>query len=118
MTRVIALCALTVACVLGPSAKGQSFTLEQALSAPFASELVASQKTGSLAWVENEQGKRNLWIATRDGLGKYASRRLTSYDQDDGQGKQQVSSSAGQGSQSFRSLLSGFRCLSAREHSA
>jgi dipeptidyl aminopeptidase/acylaminoacyl peptidase len=90
MTRVIALCALTVACVLGPSAKGQSFTLEQALSAPFASELVASQKTGSLAWVENEQGKRNLWIATRDGLGKYASRRLTSYDQDDGQEMYQV----------------------------
>ena len=53
--------------------------------APAARDLVASQKTGSFAWVENEQGKRNLWIATPDSSGKFTSKRLTSYDQDDGQ---------------------------------
>jgi len=90
MTRVIALCALAVAFVFASLASGQGFTLEQALSAPFASGLVASQKTGSLAWIENEQGKRNLWIATRDGSGKYGSRRLTSYNEDDGQEMYQV----------------------------
>ena len=90
MTRVVALCALAVAFVPGSPAKSQGFTLEQALSAPFASGLVASQKTGSLAWVENEQGKRNLWIATRDGSGKYVSKRLTSYNEDDGQEMSQV----------------------------
>ena len=88
--RVIALWPLAVAIIFSSSANGQSFTLEQALSAPFASELVACQKTGALAWVENQQGKRNLWIATHDGSGKYASRRLTSYDQDDGQEMYQV----------------------------
>src|SRR5271156_2689209 len=90
MTRVIVLCALAVAFVSGSPAKSQGFTLEQALSAPFASGLVASQKTGSLAWVENEQGRRNLWIATRDGSGKYMSKRLTSYNEDDGQEIYQV----------------------------
>jgi dipeptidyl aminopeptidase/acylaminoacyl peptidase len=90
MTRVIALCALAAALVSASPARGQGFTLEQALSAPFASGLVASQKTGSLAWIENEQGKRNLWIATRDGSGKYVSRRLTSYNKDDGQEMYQV----------------------------
>jgi dipeptidyl aminopeptidase/acylaminoacyl peptidase len=90
MTRVISLCALVVAFASSSLAMSQGFTLEQALSAPFASGLVANQKTGSLAWVENEQGKRNLWIATRDGSGRYLSRRLTSYDQDDGQEMYQV----------------------------
>src|ERR1700736_5140523 len=90
MTRVVALCALAVAFVSASPARSQSFTIEQALSAPFASDLVANQKTGSLAWVENEQGKRNLWIATRDGSGKYESRRLTSYNEDDGQEMYQV----------------------------
>jgi dipeptidyl aminopeptidase/acylaminoacyl peptidase len=90
MMRVIALCVLAAGFVSGFPARSQGFTLEQALSAPFASDLVASQKTGSLAWVEDEQGKRNLWIATRDGSGKYVSKRLTSYDQDDGQEIYQV----------------------------
>lgn len=91
MARLIALCVLAVAFVSGPPAKSQDFTLDQALSAPFASGLVASQKTGSLAWVENEEGKRNLWVATRDGSGRFVSSRLTSYDQDDGQEMYQVS---------------------------
>ncbi len=88
--RVIAVCALVVAFVSGSSAKGQSFTLNQALSAPFASDLVASQQTGSFAWVENEEGKRNLWIARPDTSGKYESKQVTSYDQDDGQEVYQV----------------------------
>ncbi len=83
--RVIAVWALAVASVSSSFAAGQAFTLDQALSAPYASDLVASQKTGSFAWVENEQGKRNVWIATADSSGKFTSKRLTSYDHDDGQ---------------------------------
>jgi dipeptidyl aminopeptidase/acylaminoacyl peptidase len=69
---------------------GQSFTLQQALSAPFASDLVASPKLGRLAWIENQQGRRNLWVAEPNASGKYVSRRLTSYDEDDGQEMYQV----------------------------
>jgi dipeptidyl aminopeptidase/acylaminoacyl peptidase len=88
--RVIAVCALAVAFVASSSAKSQSFTLPQALSAPFASDLVANQPTGSFAWVEDAQGRRNLWIATPDGSGKYESKQLTSYSQDDGQELYQI----------------------------
>jgi dipeptidyl aminopeptidase/acylaminoacyl peptidase len=83
--RFIAVCVLVSVSVSGSIAFGQDFTLDQALSAPYASDLVASQKSGSFAWVENEQGKRNIWIATPNGSGGFASKRLTSYDKDDGQ---------------------------------
>ena len=88
--RVIVWCALALASVVAMPAPGQSFTLQQALSAPFASDLVASPKLGRLAWIENQQGRRNLWLAEPNTSGKYVSRRLTSYDQDDGQEMYQI----------------------------
>ena len=63
-------------------AQQQSFTLEQALSAPFPDELVAAPAGGAIAWVYNAQGARNLWIATP---AEYQGRALTTYKEDDGQ---------------------------------
>ena len=83
--RLIAVCVLALLLLSPPFAKSQNFTLDQALSGPFASDLVAAPKLGRLAWVENEQGKRNVWIAQPNAAGKYESKRLTAYDQDDGQ---------------------------------
>jgi Tol biopolymer transport system component len=60
------------------------------LSAPFASDLVASPQLGRFAWIENQQGRRNLWMAKSDASGKYVSKQLTSYDQDDGQEMYQI----------------------------
>ena len=87
--RVIALC-VTFASVAGMTAQSQNFTLQQALSAPFASDLAASPRLGRFAWIENQQGRRNLWLAKSDGSGKYVSKQLTSYDQDDGQEVYQI----------------------------
>ncbi len=89
MIRVIALC-VTFASVAGIPAQSQNFTIQQALSAPFASDLVASPRLGRFAWIENQQGRRNLWMAKSDGSGKYVSKQLTSYDQDDGQEMYQI----------------------------
>ncbi len=72
------------------SAVGQGFTIEQALSAPFANSLVASPRLGRFAWVENQQGRRNLWMAAPDSSGKYTAQRVTAYDNDDGQAMYQV----------------------------
>jgi dipeptidyl aminopeptidase/acylaminoacyl peptidase len=58
------------------------FSLEQVMSAPFPSELTAAPKGGSVAWVLNEHGARNVWIADTP---TYSGRRLTNYRQDDGQ---------------------------------
>jgi dipeptidyl aminopeptidase/acylaminoacyl peptidase len=90
MIRVIALCAVVLMLFQERPAESQSFTLEQALSAPFASDLVASPQLGRFAWVENQQGRRNLWMAQPNSAGKYESKRLTSYDQDDGQEMYQI----------------------------
>ncbi len=80
---------LVVSCVhaQGP----QSFTLEQVMSAPFPSDLTASKTGNRIAWVLDEQGKRNVWVAE----GPYfKSRCLTSYLEDDGQEISSLSFSA------------------------
>lgn len=85
MTRTIALCMAALTLFAPNTAQGQSFTLEQALSAPFASDLTPGPTPGTLAWMEDQQGHRNLWTATRTTAGRYEVKRLTTYDSDDGQ---------------------------------
>jgi len=80
---------LTVLCVHAQAQQG--FTLEQILSAPFPSDLTASKTGNRIAWVLDEQGKRNVWIA--DGP-DFKARRLTSYLEDDGQEISSLSFSA------------------------
>ena len=65
-------------------AQSAGFTIEQALSAPFTSELRAAASKGRLAWEANIRGQRNLWVAEPAG-GKYTSRQVTHYTEDDGQ---------------------------------
>jgi dipeptidyl aminopeptidase/acylaminoacyl peptidase len=52
------------------------------MSAPFAAHLVAAPTGGRVAWVFNEQGARNIWVAEPPA---YKGRRLTAYTGDDGQ---------------------------------
>src|SRR5262249_62392169 len=49
---------------------------------PFAGHLSAAPAGGRIAWVFNERGARNVWIAEPP---EYRGRRLTSYGEDDGQ---------------------------------
>ncbi|MFY9528404.1 MAG: prolyl oligopeptidase family serine peptidase [Candidatus Acidiferrales bacterium] len=64
----------------------QSFTIQQALSAPFPTELVAAPAKDRFAWVFNAEGKRNIWVAEPSGArGGYAARPITAYADDDGQ---------------------------------
>ena len=58
------------------------FTLEEVLSAPFPADLTAAPSGGAFAWVFNERGVRNVWVAEPPG---YRGRRLTAYTEDDGQ---------------------------------
>ena len=55
--RFIAVCVLVSASVSGSIAFGQGFTLDQALSAPYASDLVASQKTRQLRMGRKRAGQ-------------------------------------------------------------
>jgi dipeptidyl aminopeptidase/acylaminoacyl peptidase len=63
------------------AALAATFTLEQVLSAPFPSDLVAAPGGGKVAWLLNERGARNIWIAAAP---DYKGVRLTAYKDDDG----------------------------------
>mgnify|MGYP001024856544 CR=1 FL=1 len=58
------------------------FTIEEILSSPFPSNLVASPQGDLVAWVFNIQGKRNIWIARAP---EFKAQQLTQYSSDDGQ---------------------------------
>jgi dipeptidyl aminopeptidase/acylaminoacyl peptidase len=73
---------LRFALVLLAAALSPAATLEQYLCAPFASQLTAAPAGGRIAWVLNERGARNIWVASAP---DYKGRRLTPYKDDDGQ---------------------------------
>ena len=68
--------------LLASLALAKTFTLEQVLSAPFPSELIAAPGGGKVAWLLNEKGARNIWTATAP---DFKGVRLTNYTRDDGQ---------------------------------
>ncbi len=80
--RVRHLLIFILACSPAFAASSARFSLEQVMSAPFPSDLTVAPKGGAIAWVLNEHGARNVWIAEAPA---YSGRRLTSYRDDDGQ---------------------------------
>ncbi|MGH7598718.1 MAG: prolyl oligopeptidase family serine peptidase [bacterium] len=80
---------LLLALILSPisvpaqnAANHGSFSLEQILSAPFPTGLIAAPQGAKIAWVQNARGVRNLWIAEGP---DYRGRQITGYREDDGQ---------------------------------
>ncbi|HET6629456.1 MAG TPA: prolyl oligopeptidase family serine peptidase [Woeseiaceae bacterium] len=76
----VALCAMLGAA--GAYAAEDSFTLEEIMSYPFPGELVAAEDDPVFAWVLNERGVRNIWVAAGP---EFEPRRITNYATDDGQ---------------------------------
>lgn len=62
-------------------ARGQGFTVEQALSYPYPYGLTAAAHGERIAWVFNIRGARNIWVA--DGP-DFRAHQLTHYSGDDG----------------------------------
>lgn len=82
-SRLAALAALVL--LTSPLTRAQqpsTFTVEQVMSAPFASELVAAPTGQKLAWVFNDRGARNIWVAEGEDV---QGRALTRYTGDNGQ---------------------------------
>jgi len=76
-------CGLLCPLMLASHASAQQpFTLEQVLSAPFPSDLTAARDVPRIAWVLDEQGKRNIYVAEGP---DFKARRLTAYMEEDGQ---------------------------------
>ena len=60
------------------------FTLEQVLSSPFPTGLVAAEHGTRVAWVFDAEGVRNVWVSDGPDFAKTAH-QVTHYNQDDGQ---------------------------------
>jgi dipeptidyl aminopeptidase/acylaminoacyl peptidase len=60
----------------------EGFTIEQVLSAPFPSQLVAAKQAPRVAWVFDSKGERNIWVADAP---EFVPRQVTHYKGDDGQ---------------------------------
>ena len=69
--------------LLAAPAAGQApFSVDDVMSFSFASGLVAAPAGDRVAWIENREGERNVWVAEGPA---WEGRPLTSYRGDDGQ---------------------------------
>ncbi len=59
-----------------------SFTIEQVMSAPFATSPTPAPTGARVAWLMNERGQRNVWIASAP---DWKGHKVTNFNQDDGQ---------------------------------
>jgi dipeptidyl aminopeptidase/acylaminoacyl peptidase len=79
LVSVLLMASLTTSAQRAPDAK--PFTLQQVLSAPYATSLIAAPQGNLFAWVEDVEGRHNLWVTGPDQL----PRQLTHNTQDDAQ---------------------------------
>jgi dipeptidyl aminopeptidase/acylaminoacyl peptidase len=75
---------LALAAALPCAAAHAHFTLAQVLGAPFPAGLAAAPAGGRVAWVFNDHGARNVWIADKAADGRLHGHALTQYAGDDG----------------------------------
>lgn len=71
-----------LAVLAAADAAAQDLSVERALSYGFPSGLVASADGARVAWVLDERGARNVWVAEAP---EWTGRRLTGFVEDDGQ---------------------------------
>ena len=73
-------CLIAVLCLV--SAAWAGFTLEQVMGYSFPDHLVSAVKSDRVAWVFNQRGVRNIWVADAPGFSAHV---ITHYTADDGQ---------------------------------
>jgi dipeptidyl aminopeptidase/acylaminoacyl peptidase len=82
LTRILVVVTAITPLLAEDGRSQQSFTLEQVMSAPYPEDLVAAPAGGAVAWVFNDRGARNIWIAAPP---DYRGTPVTRYPDDDGQ---------------------------------
>jgi dipeptidyl aminopeptidase/acylaminoacyl peptidase len=78
----LAVASAWVVLAYSPTAAQAPFGVEDVLSYSFASGLVADPAADRVAWIENERGARNIWVAAGP---DWRGRSITSFRDDDGQ---------------------------------
>jgi dipeptidyl aminopeptidase/acylaminoacyl peptidase len=73
------------------ASNARPFTLQQVLSAPYATSLTAAPSGNLFAWVEDAEGRHNLWVSgSQPGAPGQQPRQLTHNTQDDAQDIRQL----------------------------
>ena len=75
-------CVAVVSVLLPVCCFAETFTLEQVLSAPFPYGLTSAPQAPRVAWVFDNKGERNIWVADAP---DFVPRQVTHYKGDDGQ---------------------------------
>jgi len=75
-------CVAVVSVVLPVCCFAEAFTIEQVLSAPFPSGLTSAAHAPRVAWIFDNKGERNIWVADAP---DFVRRQLTHYEGDEGQ---------------------------------
>lgn len=78
----VALCCAATLTAASARAADANFTMEQVLSYPFVTDLVAAEHSDRIAWVRIVKGVRNVWVAEGP---SYVPRQVTHDTGDDGQ---------------------------------
>jgi len=87
MAALFRIRAIAFAAMLAAFTVSGQFTLDQILDAPHASQLTVSPAGARLAWVVNDRGIRNIYVAQGPA---FEARKLTTYTLDDGQDLSQL----------------------------
>jgi len=78
----VSVCLLGTLAIAGGAAAQERLSVRDAMAFSFASGLVAAPGGDRVAWIENFEGARNIWVAHGP---DWSARRLTDYSDDDGQ---------------------------------
>jgi dipeptidyl aminopeptidase/acylaminoacyl peptidase len=79
---VLLFAALILQALCASPAIAAGFSLEQVMSSPFPSNLVAASHSSRVAWVFDAKGSRNIWIADAP---NFVAHQVTHFSGDDGQ---------------------------------
>ncbi|HVS66355.1 MAG TPA: prolyl oligopeptidase family serine peptidase [Thermoanaerobaculia bacterium] len=97
--RPLSATAVLLSVLVAPAiAADPPFTVSQVLSSPFPSNMEAAPTGGHVAWVVNDRGERNLWVASPP---EYRGRQVTRFAGDDGQEMGSIAWSADAGKIAF-----------------
>jgi dipeptidyl aminopeptidase/acylaminoacyl peptidase len=75
-------CVAVVSVLLPVCCFAEAFTIEQVLSAPFPSGLTTAAHAPRVAWIFDQKGERNIWVADAP---DFVPRQVTPYKGDEGQ---------------------------------
>src|SRR5947199_8560320 len=75
-------CAAVVSVLFPVCCLAEAFTIAQVLSAPFPSGLTSAKHAPRIAWIFENRGERNIWVADAP---YFVPRQVTHYKGDEGQ---------------------------------